>query len=122
MKLRELLKVTSLDTLTIVKGVKDRVITEIEVMEYKNEYGIIEQWKYDSFIELYGDMKVISQHVENNTLIILPIPKLFAKTLSEVSIVPSFKPSLSLFKESLYYAEVIPNSPKSMPEKLLYLA
>lgn len=71
MKLRELLKVTSLDTLTIVKGVKDRVITEIEVMEYKNEYGIIEQWKYDSFIELYGDMKVISQHVENNTLIIL---------------------------------------------------
>lgn len=71
MKLRELLEVTSLDTLTIVKGVKDRVITEIEVMEYKNEYGIIEQWKYDSFIELYGDMKVISQHVENNTLIIL---------------------------------------------------
>ena len=71
MKLRELLQVTSLDTLTIVKGVKDRVITEIEVMEYKNEYGIIEQWKYDSFIELYGDMKVISQHVENNTLIIL---------------------------------------------------
>ena len=71
MKLRELLEVTSLDTLTIVKGVKDRVITEIEVMEYRNEYGIIEQWKYDSFIELYGDMKVISQHVENNTLIIL---------------------------------------------------
>ena len=71
MKLRELLEVTSLDTLTIVKGVKDRVITEIEVMEYKNEYGIIEQWKYDSFIELYGDMKVVSQYVENNSLIIL---------------------------------------------------
>ena len=33
--------------------------------------AIIEQWKYDSFIKLYGDMKVISQHVENNTLIIL---------------------------------------------------
>lgn len=71
MKLKELLEVTSLDTLTIVKGVKDRVITEIEVMEYKNEYGIIEQWKYDSFIELYGDMRVISQHIENNSLIIL---------------------------------------------------
>ncbi|MDK0983095.1 hypothetical protein P5F71_08570 [Clostridium perfringens] len=71
MKLKELLNITSLDTVVKIEGIKNRVKSDIITLRYKNEYNIIESWKYESELKDYEDRNILSQHIENDMLVIL---------------------------------------------------
>lgn len=72
MKLKELLSVTTMDTIIIIDAINsDREKRNITELNARNNMGIILTYAWDEFIKEYGEYVVLNQSLTNGKLEIL---------------------------------------------------
>lgn len=72
MKLKELLNITTLDSIIKIEGIdSNRIKKDIITINCKNEYGRIDSTAIDNIVSSHGSLEVIHQYIKNDNLIIL---------------------------------------------------